>query len=85
MSSSRAREFSATADGWIDASNVETFMAIGGFSAAGDIRKLVKRREMGMRNRLQQGLSTSSGVPETHIRVRDPVNGRELGLIVNED
>lgn len=81
---SNARIFSHS-DGWIDQSNVETFMAIGGFSASNDIHKLVKRRAMGMRQRLKEGRTTTSGVSDTHQRVRDPVSGKELGLVVNEN
>lgn len=80
---SGARILSHT-DGWIDASNVDAFMAIGGFSTANDIRKLVERRQMGMRNRLKQGKSTGSIVAFTHVKVRHPVTGKDVGLAVNE-
>ena len=42
------------ADGWIDKSNYRMFIALGGYRSAGDIDKLVSRRDMGMRGRIKR-------------------------------
>jgi hypothetical protein len=67
---SGARIFSHT-DGWIDESNVDAFMAIGGFATSSDIRKLVKRRHFGMNKLAARGLPTSSSIMASHRVIRD--------------
>lgn len=71
-------------DGWIDKSNVDTFIAIGGYSSSSEVKNLVNRHEMGMRQRLGTGKMMSPDEPMTHRRVRDPRTGKEVGVIVNE-
>lgn len=78
---SGARIYSHT-DGWIDETNVDAFIAIGGFSASSDIHKLVKRHRFGMNKRAARGLPTSSVVIGSHTLIRNE-HGEAQRLVVD--
>lgn len=68
------------ADGWIDKTNYRMFIAMGGYRSAGDIDKLVARRDMGMRGRIKRGLP-SNRLIDCYLPVRDERTGEMLGIV----
>ena len=67
------------ADGWIDKTNYRMFIALGGYRSAGDIDKLVARRDMGMRGRIKRGLPAGK-LLDCYVPVRDERTGELLGI-----
>ncbi|PJF39372.1 MAG: hypothetical protein CUN54_08870, partial [Phototrophicales bacterium] len=72
------------ADGWINDTNYRMFIAMGGYSAAGEIDNLTKRREMGFDARARRGLPVNSKVIRSHKLIRDEQSGRALRIEFDE-
>lgn len=72
-------------DGWIDNSNYRMWIAMGGYSAAGEIDNLVKRRKMGFDARVQRGLPANHSVPRSHRIIRDPKSGKAVRVELREE
>lgn len=68
------------ADGWIDRTNYRMFIAMGGYRSAGDIDKLVSRRDMGMRGRIKRGLPAGK-LLDCYLPVRDERTGELIGIV----
>lgn len=69
--------------GWIDAKNSPFQLALGTIAATNSLAQLVEGRKSGMKKRAQNGLPTSSGVPMTHILLRNHL-GKAERLVVDE-
>ncbi len=69
--------------GWLDASNASFGLALGSIAATTGVAQLVEGRKMGMKRRAQKGLPTSSGVPMSHILIRDEF-GKAVKMVVDE-
>ena len=69
--------------GWLDAGNMQFGLALGSIAATSGVNQLVRGRKMGMKRRAQRGLPTSSGVPMTHVLIRDDL-GKAVKLVVDE-
>lgn len=70
-------------DGWIDEHNYRMWIAMGGYSAAGEIDRLVKARDKAMDERARRGLPTSAWVLFPYRLVRDE-RGRARALVLDE-
>jgi DNA invertase Pin-like site-specific DNA recombinase len=70
-------------DGWIDRANYRMFIAMGGYTAATEIDKLVAGREEGMKRRAERGLRTGPSVIFSHLPMFD-AKGKEIGKRVDE-
>ena len=79
---SGARIFSHS-DGWIDATNVDAFIAIGGYSASSYIRHMKQRSASGKDKLAERGLPSQRDVLFSHRVIRD-VYGRALRVELDE-
>lgn len=70
--------------GWIDQTTMRVQTALGGFSATGDIDRLVKARKSAMDSRARHGLPVSSKILSSHRLERDLVTGKAIRLVVDE-
>ena len=70
--------------GLMDARSKTFQVALGIIAATTSVEHLIEGRKAAMDRRRRQGLSTSSRILETHIRIRDPISGDELGRTVDE-
>lgn len=70
-------------DGWIDRTNYRLFIALGGYTAATEIDKLIQGRDEGMKKRAERGLRTGPTVIFSHLPVFD-AKGKEIGKQVDE-
>lgn len=77
----RGARIHSMTDGLIDDTNYDMFIALGGYKASGDVKRLVKRRNEARRERAKK--ATSSGVPMSHKLVRDD-RGKPVELVVDE-
>jgi DNA invertase Pin-like site-specific DNA recombinase len=69
----------------IDPDNFRDYISRQGERAARGVDELVIRRRNTMLEYVHKGLPTSSHLPFTHERVRDPKTGQTIGMRVNED
>lgn len=69
----------------IDQDNFRDYISRQGERAARGVDELVIRRRNTMLEYVQKGLPTSSHLPFTHERVRDPRTGQTIGMRVNEE
>lgn len=72
-------------DGWVDATNADLFAMVKGYTTAKEMKWIKEAARRGKDKLIERGLPISSTVPLTHKRLRDPVTGKDVGLIVNED
>lgn len=77
-----ARIYSHT-DGFIDQTNYRMWIAMAGFSAAGEVDRLVRGRRIAMDARAKKGLPTTSSVIRSHKIIRDEL-GRPIKVVVDE-
>lgn len=71
-------------DGYIHKQNYRMYISMGGYSAAGEIDELMRRKAFGMRGRAQKGLPTAPKLVPFLKYVLD-AKGEQLGVEVNED
>lgn len=70
-------------DGFIDQNNYRMWIAMGGFSAAGEVDRLVRGRRIAMDARARKGLPTSSSIIGSHKVIRDEL-GHAIKTVVDE-
>lgn len=80
---SRAQIYSFS-DGWIDEEKAEMWTAMNGYKAASHVKRLVKERADGMKDRMKRGLNGGNAIPEYYRIVRDE-RGRAIRLEFRED
>lgn len=61
--------------GWIDSNNFRMFIAMGGYSTAGEVDKLRKRAQLGYDARVRRGLPANHHIVVSHQVIRDPRTG----------
>lgn len=71
-------------DGYIHKGNYRMYISMGGYSAAGEIDELMRRKSFGMRGRAQKGLPTAPKLVPFLKYVLDD-KGKQQGVVVNED
>ncbi|MBZ0279388.1 MAG: recombinase family protein [Anaerolineae bacterium] len=71
-------------DGWVDATNADIFAMVKGYETSKQIKWLRDAAARGKDKLVENGLPTGSRIPISHTRVRDPVSGRDMGLVLNE-
>jgi hypothetical protein len=71
-------------DGWIDRSNFRMWISMGGYSAAGEIDRLVNGRRIAMDNNVAKGIPTNSRVVMSHRVVRNDKN-KAVGIELNPE
>lgn len=76
-----ARIFCLDGSGWIDKENFRMSIAIGGFTAASEIDKLVHRHMAANRGKVESGKPISSRLPFSH-RIKRDFRGRDIGVEV---
>lgn len=73
-----------TTNGWVDRSNFRMFTAMDGYSSASHVDGLIKKGKATKTLRTSQGLPTAAHPPFSHIILRDPNNGKRIGIEVDE-
>jgi DNA invertase Pin-like site-specific DNA recombinase len=81
---SGARIFSLQ-DGFIDETNYRMWIAMGGYSAAGEIDNLKKKRQIGFDARARRGLPVNAKVVASHKLLRDEKTGKALKVVIDGD
>jgi hypothetical protein len=71
-------------DGEINENNYRMWIAMAGYKAAGDIDRLVQHLKRGIKARVEAGLPARIP-PMSHRVVRNPANGKALGLEIVEE
>lgn len=71
-------------DGFITSENYRMFIAMGGYRAAGEIDGMLKKQQFGYRANIKQGIPMNASVARSHKVVRDPDNGKVVGVEVDE-
>lgn len=69
-------------DGWVDDNNYRMWIAMGGYSAAGEVDRLIKGRERARDRQAREGKPVSTSVVMSHRRVRDSETGKVAGFDV---
>lgn len=71
-------------DGRIDRDNYRMWIAMGGYRAAGEVDSLMKKIKIGHDARFKRGLPVNANVCSSHKIVRNPDNGKAIGIEVDE-
>lgn len=72
-------------DGWVDETNADLFAMVKGYTTAKEMKWIKEAARRGKDKLLERGLPLGRFVPLTHVRMRDPVSGKDVGLVVNEN
>lgn len=77
-------EIYSLADGLVSADNYRMFIAMAGYSAAGEIDRLVKLGQMGFDARVRRGLPSNNQLAHSHKLIRDTQSGKAIRVEVDE-
>lgn len=71
--------------GYVDAQDFRYKLAIGGMLVAAPIDQFIQKSKKAKERLIATGLPVGPHVPISHVRLRDPITGKDTGFAVNED